>query len=169
MPDDRIEEIRKFTERDFQGLGVNTSKRLLGTAVSNCIAVLAAYDEAKEWETELENRIDDYHTKIESLIIQGTEIKKRNDELEGLFDRQINRYGIADKYWREHHKGSEHVSPDLGDLLDFLMEMITLYEVTETGHLADIDKLRDDNAKLREALEKIRFKIGLDGIKAVKR
>lgn len=48
----------------------------------------------------------------------------RITDLEAVFDLQRMRMNAATARWREAHPGNELVSPDLGDLLDWLMHEI---------------------------------------------
>ena len=56
------------------------------------------------------------------------ELTKRNEELEHLFDIQWKRTREAGELWRQAHPGNDLVSPDLGELVKWLMDRATAAE-----------------------------------------
>lgn len=49
-------------------------------------------------------------------------LQRENAELEALFELQHLRSVEADEMWRRAHPGNDNIIPDLGDLLEWLME-----------------------------------------------
>ena len=56
------------------------------------------------------------------------ELTERNEGLERLFDIQWARTREAGELWRHAHPGNELVSPDLGELVKWLMDRATAAE-----------------------------------------
>lgn len=66
-----------------------------------------------------------FEKSVESFLKLGAEIETlqgKNAELERVFELQQTRMGKATKMWRKAHPGKKNVLPDLGDLLEWLME-----------------------------------------------
>jgi hypothetical protein len=59
---------------------------------------------------------------LDDLERRLDEALKDNQELRGLFDLQHTRYGEAEKLWRRAAPGRNLTSPDLGRLLEWLMQ-----------------------------------------------
>ena len=59
---------------------------------------------------------------IERLTRERDQAQTRLAEYQRLFDMQWERSQEADAMWRAAHPGNELVKPDLGDLLQWLME-----------------------------------------------
>lgn len=51
-------------------------------------------------------------------------LRAENKEFKKLFVLQRTRMKEADAYWHQYHPGQELVLPDLGKLLEWLMERI---------------------------------------------
>jgi hypothetical protein len=56
-----------------------------------------------------------------ALVRRVQELEAENKELNDLFDLQWTRSLEADELWRAAHPGNDHVCPDLGELLTWLM------------------------------------------------
>ena len=55
-------------------------------------------------------------------------LDERSTQLERLFDKQWTRTRIAHEHWRQAHPGNELVNPDLGELVQWLMDKAGLSE-----------------------------------------
>jgi len=51
-----------------------------------------------------------------------SDLQGENDGLQKLFDMQHGRVKAAEALWRKAHPGKEGVIPDLGELVEWLME-----------------------------------------------
>ncbi len=58
----------------------------------------------------------------EALRGENEKLRAERDELQALFDLQSTRMEKASALWREAHPSEKLVLPDLGDLLEWLME-----------------------------------------------
>lgn len=56
-------------------------------------------------------------------------LEERNEKLERLFDKQWTRTRMAHRHWRQAHPGNELVNPDLGELVQWLMDKAGLSEM----------------------------------------
>jgi hypothetical protein len=57
-----------------------------------------------------------------ALIASAPETARERDELQALINLQHKRTVKADQLWREAHPGNDLVMPDLGALIDWLLE-----------------------------------------------
>lgn len=60
-------------------------------------------------------------------------LRKRNERLERLFDLQWKRTREAGELWRQAHPGNELTSPDLGELVQWLMDRANTAEAKVKG------------------------------------
>lgn len=86
-------------------------------------------------------------------------LKAENERLKRLFDKQWERTREAGDLWRQAHPGNDLVSPDLGELVKWLMDSATAAE-------ARIAELEAREKRMREALEKSK-KLKSDKAKAI--
>lgn len=63
------------------------------------------------------------HTEVKPLLYQIIDLKEENKVLIRLFELQHKRSLEADKLWQEA-TGNTHIFPDLGVLLEWLMDQI---------------------------------------------
>ncbi len=73
-----------------------------------------------------------------------------NAELNFLFELQQTRTSKATIAWRAANPGNDHVSPDLGDLLDWLLEERGVCHVCEQRDAAHRYRELKDRAELAE-------------------
>jgi len=81
-------------------------------------------------ETEA-SAIAAWNTRADALATRDAriaELTERNEKLEHLFDIQWKRTREAGELWRQAHPGNELVSPDLGELVKWLMDRATAAE-----------------------------------------
>ena len=71
--------------------------------------------DAKSKEATIKARLEEKDKRI-------AELEMENKELNALFDLQQTRMRLATLAWRAAHPGNDLVSPDLGTLLDWLIE-----------------------------------------------
>ncbi len=70
--------------------------------------------------------------------------RERNERLEHLFDIQWKRTREAGELWRQAHPGNELVSPDLGELVKWLMDRATAAEERLKEAMQTIEWIAND-------------------------
>jgi len=62
------------------------------------------------------------HYKASEMDGYIADLQGENDGLQKLFDLQHGRVKAAEALWRKAHPGKEGVIPDIGELVEWLME-----------------------------------------------
>ena len=80
------------------------------------------------------------------------DLRGRNQELEQLFDLQHRRIVKADELWRAAHPGNDNIVPDLGRLIDWLLDRHATPPVANANAQA-VRELREIVAEWRKDSE----------------
>jgi len=91
---------------------------------------------------------------LNDIKVERDKLRAERDELQALFDLQHSRVLKATKLWRKAHPGNELVSPDLGELITWLMNEATFARAGEAAAVGTMLDLQRKCIKLQKCLNR---------------